>query len=200
MAESAKLILIKSESDKTLHQHGGTKWNFSRQFNALVEQYGFGDRSKLKKRKNHLGKEIGVGGVQITRYQEGGQLPSLETFVKICLNFQLDPSQALGLQWKDSRKDKDATVTNWEVKDDLRMGGFRLYWTCDKCSHKNIEYLDRDFAILENIEGDKRKLDYESKKKIEYAGVLKELGMMCEKCSVCYIELKGMEVWAQKNT
>ncbi len=194
------MILIKSETDKTLYQHGDTKYNFSRQFNALIKEYGFGDRAKLVRRKNHLGKEIGVGGIQITRYQDGSQLPSLEAFVKICLKFQLDPSQALGLQWKDSRHNKDAIVTSWEVKDDLKLGGFRLYWVCDNCEHRNIEYIDHDFNILEKIEDSESYVAYELKKKAVYGEVLEKVGVMCENCSVCFSELKGLSRWVQKNT
>ena len=124
----------------------------------------------------------------------------LETFARICLKFQLDPAEALGLFWRDVTGDKDGVVTSWEVKDDFKLGGFRLYWSCDSCKQKNIEYLDGDGTILEVIEKIVSSIAYKATKAKKYSEALQKIQLMCEGCGLCYVELKGFDKWRQQNT
>jgi len=192
--------VIKNKSNKTLFQSEDTRKVFSKKFKAIIDSYGYGNRLKPEKRKTTLGKEIGVGGIQITRYADGDQMPSLETFVKICIKFQLEPSEALGLIWKNSKDDKDGVVTRWQVKDDLKMGGLRLYWVCDTCSKRNIEYLDRDGAMLDAIEDTESDVAMGVKRNKMYADTLYTVELMCEHCGLCFKGLKDFAEWKATNT
>ena len=193
--------MIGNNSTNKLLQEQDTRKAFSTIFDGLVKNYGLGeDRSKHDKRKSTLGQDIGVGGGQITRYAKGEQMPSLETFAKICIQFQLDPAQLLGLAWEDGTKIEDGAVTKWVLKDDLQMGGLRLYWTCDGCDHRNIEYMDENGVILEMLERQPSKLAYNFEKLRAYSDELKATELMCEQCGKCFNELKDFEAWRRQNT
>lgn len=195
------MIVLRNKSDKTLTQTGDTRESFAQVFQGIVASYGLGkNRVRLDKRKNALALELGIGSAQITRYETGSQMPSLETFVKFCIKFQIDPTEALGLIWKDSKDSRDGIVTKWRVRDDLKLGGLRLYWTCDDCNHKNIEYLDPDGMILDEIENSDTDLSYKVTKAIVYSRELSRIELMCENCGLCYIQLKDFAEWRAKNT
>lgn len=195
------MIVLKNKSDRTLTQAENARESFTQIFQGIVASYGLGtDRFRPEKRKNMLGKELGVGGAQITRYELGDQMPSLETFARFCVKFQIDPAEALGLVWKDSQDNRDGVVTTWNVKDDLKLGGLRLYWTCDECEHPNIEYLDPDGMILDEIENAETNRSYKKKKARIYSRELGRIELMCEQCGLCYIKLKDFEDWKCKNT
>lgn len=195
------MIVLRNKSDKTLIQTADAKQSFAQVFQGIVASYGLGkNRVRIDKRKNALALELGIGSAQITRYETGAQSPSLETFAKFCVKYQIDPAEALGLIWRDSAESRDGIVTKWKIKDDLKLGGLRLYWCCDDCSHNNIEYLDPDGLILDEIENSETSLSYKVKKARVYSRELSRIELMCENCGFCYIQLKDFEEWRGKNT
>lgn len=197
------MIVIRNKSEKVLTSSNDLRLFFSQKFEKIIKLYGIGsDKLNFEKRKSVLGRQLGVGPAQIRRYETGKQMPSLEAFAKFCLKFQIDPAEALGLVWENNKCLKNGVVTNWLVKDDLKLGGFRLYWVCDECAHSNIEYLDPDGEILDEIEGNfsSKNIFYENNKASVYSRELSSLQLMCENCSVCYIKLKDFDHWKNANT
>lgn len=194
------MTLIMRSNPETLVQRGNTKDLIAKAFSSIIQEYGYGkNRVDPDKRLNMLGIELGgVGGAQISRYAKGEQTPSIETFIRFCIKFQKSPMELLGLDWREESPDR-STINTWEVKDDLKYGGFRLYWACNVCAGLNIEYLDPDGIIIEKLER-REDGEYEAERQRAYCEELDGLELMCELCGECYIELKGLKDWKLKNT
>jgi transcriptional regulator with XRE-family HTH domain len=112
-------------------------------------------RLRLKKgiTMSQLGSALGKSGQQISRYEtdESGydhQFPPIPILRNICIFFQIDPKDLLGIDTVDCGKEPEAGVIyEWEQKGDS------VYWTCPNCKGRNVTYGHYKGKKVEAIKG-----------------------------------------------
>jgi transcriptional regulator with XRE-family HTH domain len=188
LIENHKMLVLTSENDESFQKI------FSRVFKKFVEEKFNKAKWDEKKNKSAFANKIGVNNTQVSRYISGDQIPNLIVFYKICLELQVEPSKLLGLVWKDNSEILNGSLAEWSVEGDLRGGGLRLYWMCDRCKNKNIEYLDEDGLVTDRLETWMNTKQIYKRALIETArNILMDMTFMCEECGQCYSELKGIK-------
>lgn len=89
--------------------------------------------------KAQVGRRIGVTGGQICRYEstkEGRQYPKLRIFKRLCILFQIDPKDLLGLTWiNGSLVDQDG-----KLHLDPEKNFINEYRVCHNCHRLFIDY------------------------------------------------------------
>ncbi len=89
--------------------------------------------------KAQVGRKVGVSGGQICRYEStkiGRQYPRLKVFKKLCILFQIDPKDLLGLTWIDGRLvDNDG-----KLHLDPEKNFINEYRVCHHCNRLFIDY------------------------------------------------------------
>ncbi len=105
-------------------------------------------REQKKLTRKQFGLAIGKEDYQVQRYEAlKGQkaLPSIETFMRMCLILQIDPSELLGLEWVNAEQAPEpGIIYKWTIgkPSDLITKFMKFHWQCSNhfCQHHNIEY------------------------------------------------------------
>jgi len=128
--KNKKKILINTTNKSCFNSQLFRRLRLERPYSNVSDSY------RLHMSKHQVGLKIGKSEPQITRYESGEQNPSLEALKKICLLFQIDPKDLMGLIWISATALREGETISLDGDNKNLDVKIKI---CPRCKHLELE-------------------------------------------------------------